>query len=183
MRTRTRIALLTHPKEYRRQRTGTGRLVSLHLASCEILPGLAFDEDPRVLAILDDPNLFPALLYPGPSSIDLADEDRGRLFAEAAGSRRLAVFLVDSTWSCAASVLRASPRIAALPRLGIRPTEPSRWVIKRQPRGECLATIEAIHELLRELEALGLEDYSDKGRLLAAFAAMQAYQLERAAMR
>jgi DTW domain-containing protein YfiP len=181
METRTRFALLTHPKEYRRQKTGTGRMASLHLASCEILPGLAFDEDARVRELVAAPGSFAALLYPGPAAIDLGDEEAGRAFATLLGARRLVVFLVDSTWSCAGSVLRSSPGIAALPRLGIRPREPSRWVIKRQPRSECLSTIEAIHELLCALDGLGLECYPDRDRLLRAFVAMQAYQLARTA--
>jgi DTW domain-containing protein YfiP len=67
-----------------------------------------------------------------------------------------------------------------LPRLAFKPRERSRWVIKRQPRDYCLSTIEAIHELLSALEAAGLDSYPDKRRLLAAFAAMQDYQVERA---
>ena len=39
---------------------------------------------------------------------------------------------------------------------------------------------ETVHELLLALESAGLEEYSDKSRLLAAFAAMQNYQIERA---
>ena len=97
------------------------------------------------------------------------------------GGRRLVVFLIDSTWSCARSVVRASPGLMRLPRLAFTPREKSRWVIKRQPADYCLSTLEATHELLLALEAAGLDEYPDKGRLLAAFAAMQAVQVERAA--
>ena len=61
------------------------------------------------------------------------------------------------------------------------PREPSRWVIKKQPGPLCLSTIETVHELLLALEEAELERYPDKERLLAAFMAMQAYPVDRAA--
>ena len=184
METLSRIVLLTHPKEYRRQKTGTGRLAILHLARCEILPGLAFDAHPRVRELLLDPANFPVLLYPGPTSTNVAglapDGPEGDGRPRGLGGRRLLVFLVDSTWACSRAVLRGSPGIAALPRLSLRPREKSRWRIKRQPREYFLSTIEAIHELLCALEEAGLDSYPDKVRLLRAFEAMQDYQIERA---
>ncbi len=180
METRTRIVLLMHQKEYRRQKTGTGRLACLNLANAEIVPGVALDEKPRVRALLDDPANRCFLLYPSADAVDLGEgEGPARIVAEL-GGRSLVVFLVDSTWACSRAVLRESPRIASLPRLRFRPKEKSRWIIKRQPRDYCLSTIEAIHELLCALETAGLDSYPDKERLLAAFAAMQAYQVERA---
>lgn len=178
---RTKIVLLTHPKEWRRQRCGTGRLVRLNLADAEIIPGIAFDGNPRVMAILGDPAFYPLLLYPGPGAADLSEEGAGRRLAEAAGGRRIAAFLVDSTWACSKAVLRESPGLLALPRLMFTPKEPSRWVIKKQPGPLCLSTIETVHELLLALEEAGLERYPDKKRLLATFMAMQAYQVDRAA--
>ncbi len=182
MATKSRIVLLTHPKEYRRQKTGTGRLACLNLASCEILPGLAFDDHPRVRALVGDPGNLCFILYPSPGAIDLGamGTTAAGLDRETLGGRKIVVFLIDSTWACSRAVLRESPSIARLPRLAFVPREKSRWRIKRQPRDYCLATIEAIHELLCALEALGLEDYPDKERLLGAFASMQEYQLARA---
>jgi DTW domain-containing protein len=175
--------LLTHVKEYKRERTGTGRLACINLANCEIIPGLAFDRVPRVRELADDPGNYPVLLYPSPGAIELGSDDTaGAGLAEELGDRRLVVFLIDATWACSRSALRASPRIASLPRLKFRPRELSRWVIKRQPRDYCLSTIEAVHELLAALEAAGLDTYPDKGRLLEAFAAMQDYQLERSGL-
>ncbi|MGD9941221.1 MAG: DTW domain-containing protein, partial [Clostridia bacterium] len=96
-------------------------------------------------------------------------------------NKQLVVFIIDATWSCSRAVLRASPGLLDLPRLMFRPREKSRWIIKKQPADWCLSTIEAIHELLLALEAAGLDCYPDKQRLLAVFAAMQTYQIERAA--
>ena len=180
METRTRIVLLTHPKELKRQRSGTGRLTSLHLSDCEIIPGVGFDEHPRVRALLDDPANYPVLLYPGSGAWNLSERE---FPAEVLSGRRLTVFLVDATWSCSRTVLRESPGLLSLPRIMFTPGNPSRFVIKRQPRSECLSTLEAVHELLSALDTAGLDAYPDRDRLLAAFRKMQEVQIESARLR
>jgi len=176
MPTRTRIVLLMHPMEWKHEKCTTGRLTCLNLANSEIIPGLAFDDNPRYRALVDDPANYPVLLYPGKTAFDLYT---GGFPAAELGSRQLVVFLVDSTWACAKAILRESPGLLELPCVKFTPTEPSRYIIKRQPAPHCVSTIEATHELLLALERSGLDEYPDKGRLLAAFFAMRDYQLER----
>jgi DTW domain-containing protein len=178
MRTRTRIVLLMHPKEYRYQKCTTGRLTSLNLAESEIIPGIRFDAHPRVRELIDDPANLAALLYPGLTAMRLRG---GRIEGLDPGSRRLVVFIVDGTWHCARTIVRQSPSLLALPRIAIDPSAPSRFTIKRQPAPWCLSTIEATHELLLALEAAGLDEYPDKKRLLASFDAMQDFQVRQIA--
>lgn len=175
-----------HPMEWKREKCTTGRLAVLNLAGAEIIPGLAFDEEPRFRALVDDPLNFPFLLYPGEGAVDLGADPSPRLSLEALaggpvgpGGRRLVAFLIDATWACAKAVARESPGLMRLPRLMFRPRERSRWTIKRQPAEWCLSTLEAVHELLLALEAAGLDSYPDKGRLLEVFERMQAYQIAR----
>ena len=165
-----------HPMEWRKEKCTTGRLTCLNLANSEIIPGLAFDRNPRYRELVDDPGNYPVLLYPGKHAWDLS---KGGFPAAELGSRRLVVFLIDSTWSCARAVLRESPGLLTLPCVQFAPTEPSRFVIKRQPAPNCVSTIEATHELLLALERSGLDSYPDKGRLLSTFFAMRDYQLAR----
>jgi DTW domain-containing protein len=174
--TRTHVVLLMHPMEWRREKCTTGRLTCLNLANSEIIPGLAFGEHPRFRELVDDPDNYPVLLYPGTGAYDLS---AGAFPAAELGNRQLVVFLIDSTWACAKSILRASPCLLELPRVKFTPSTPSRYVIKRQPRPDYLSTIEATHELLLALERSGLESYPDKRRLLSVFFAMRDYQLER----
>ncbi|MBU0929215.1 MAG: DTW domain-containing protein [Spirochaetes bacterium] len=176
LRTRTRVVLLMHPMEYKREKCATGRLTCLNLANSEMIPGLRFDENPRYRALVDDPANYPVLLYPGKDAFDLSS---GGFPSGELGGRRLVVFLVDSTWACAKSILRESPGLLSLPCVKFTPTIPSRYVIKRQPAPNCLSTIEATHELLLALERSGLDEYTDKERLLAAFFAMRDYQIDR----
>jgi DTW domain-containing protein YfiP len=173
---RTRIVLLMHPMEFRREKCTTGRLTCLNLANSEIISGIGFDADPRVRALVDDPQNYAVLVYPGEKALNVT---AGEFPAAALGGRRLVVFLLDATWSCAGKMLKASPGLLHLPRLMFTPRERSRFTIKRQPRAECLSTLEAVHELLLALDAAGLDRYPDKTRLLAAFDAMQDFQVER----
>ncbi|MFZ4618800.1 MAG: tRNA-uridine aminocarboxypropyltransferase, partial [Rectinemataceae bacterium] len=198
METDTRIVLLMHPMEWRREKCTTGRLACLNLANSEIIQGIDFDEHPRLRELVDDPGNRPMLLYPGIGSHNLSEGPfPGEAFPGGpaasggpaagpggdpvtfAGRRRLVVFLIDATWTCAKVIARHNPGLLALPRLMFTPSELSRWTIKRQPADWCLSTIEAIHELLLSLEAAGLDSYPDKDRLLSAFAAMQDYQILR----
>jgi DTW domain-containing protein YfiP len=177
MKTRTRIVLLMHPKEARKTKSNTGRLTCLNLENSEILDGVGFDDNKRLRSLVDDPANFPVLLYPGKDSTNIAD---GRFPLLVPVGRKLVVFLIDATWSCSKSVLRASPGLLRLPRVMFTPREKSRWIIKRQPADYCLSTLEAVHELLLALETAGLDSYPDKVRLLDVFAEMQSYQIERA---
>jgi len=168
-----------HPMEWRRERCTTGRLACLNLEGSEIIPGIAFDAESRYRAIADDPHNYCMLLYPGPGALDLGRDPFPR---EVLGGRRLVVFLIDATWACARVVARESPGLMTLPRLAFTPREKSRWTIKRQPAAWCLSTLEAVHELLLSLDEAGVGPYPDRERLLSAFAAMQAYQVERQAL-
>jgi DTW domain-containing protein YfiP len=164
--------------EWRREKCTTGRLACLNLANSEIVQGLHFDENERVRELIGDERNYSVLLYPGEGAMNISE---GGFPAAELGDRRLVVFLIDATWACSRSVLRASPGLLRLPRIMFVPREKSRFVIKRQPRDYCLSTIEATHELLLALEAAGLDVYPDKGRLLEVFDAMQRVQIEKAA--
>ena len=179
MATRTRIVLLMHPMEFRREKCTTGRITCLNLANSEIIPGIGFDADPRVQTLINDPQNYAVLVYPGEDALNVTN---GELPAAALGDRRLVVFLLDATWSCAGKMLKASPGLLRLPRLMFTPCERSRFTIKRQPRAECLSPLEATHELLLALDAAGLDRYPDKTRLITAFHAMQDFQVEKQRM-
>lgn len=175
MQTRTRFVLLMHPKEFKQEKAGTGRLTHLCLTNSEIQVGTDFDEHEGVQEILRNPENYPVLLYPGPTARNLT---RGELRATELGGRRLVVLALDATWACARKMLRLSPTLQALPRIMFTPTAPSRFVIKQQPQAGCLSTLEATHETLLALEQSGLDTYPDPAQLLGLFDRMQRYQIE-----
>jgi DTW domain-containing protein YfiP len=178
METRTRFVFLMHPKEFKQEKAGTGRLTQLCLPNSELHMGLDFSHDETVGDLVDDPRNYPVLLYPGPQARNLTN---GELQATDFGGRRLVVFLLDATWSGARKMLRLSPGLQRLPRIMFTPAAPSRYVIKQQPQEGCLSTLEAVHELLTVLQQSGLDDYPLPGQLLGIFQRMQEFQLQCAA--
>ena len=178
MSTRTRFVFLMHPKEFKQEKAGTGRLTHLCLPNSELHMGLAFDGHEPVQALLRDPAGFTVLLYPGPAARNLS---RGDLTPADLGGRRLTVVLLDATWSGARKMLKLSPSLQRLPRLMFTPSAPSRYLIKQQPQPGCLSTLEAVHELLDALERSGLDDYPQPDQLPAVFDRMQDFQIRCAA--
>ncbi len=183
MATRTRFVFLMHPKEFKEEKAGTGRLTHLCLPNSELHMGVGFDADEAVQALINDPANFPVLLYPGKDSLNLSATSNAQLstFNAQLGQRRLTVFLLDATWSGARKMLRLSPSLQRLPRIMFTPSAPSRYVIKQQPVEGCLSTLEAVHELLLVLGRTSLDDYADPGQLLGLFKRMQDYQIACAA--
>jgi DTW domain-containing protein len=178
MPTRTKFVFLMHPNEFKRVKAGTGRLTHLCLADSALYMGIGFDGHEAVQALIDDPNNFPVLLYPGRDARDLS---KGELHATDFDGRRLVVFLLDATWRLARRMWRESPSLQRLPRIMFSNAAPSRFVIKRQPEPGCLSTLEATHELLVALERSGLDGYAQPEQLLGLFQRMQDFQLQCAA--
>jgi len=174
MPTRTLFVFLMHPKEFKHEKAGTGRLTHLCLADSMIQMGIGFDDNETVQALINDPLNLPMLVYPSAGALNLS---KGDLHATDIGERRLVVFLLDATWALAKKMLRWSPSLQRLPRLMFTPSAPSRYVIKQQPVEGCLSTLEATHELLIALQRSGLDAYPQPDQLLGLFARMQDYQL------
>lgn len=139
------FVILTHPVE-RRMKTGTGRLTHLCISNSVLIEGVAFENDPQVSALLADPRYFPVVLYPGRNSVDV------RELAAVPAGRRLLIFVIDTKWSLAKSVLNRSPNLKALPQIRFAPTQPSfLHQVRRQPDPSCLSTLEAVHYLLETI--------------------------------
>lgn len=153
---RTPITILQHPRE-RFHPLGTVRIARLGLARARV-EWCAPWEDAG--AIRDRLPAGAALLYPAPGARDLAS------VPSAEHPRHLVA--IDGTWFLARKIYHAHPWLHALPHVALTPSRPSRYRIRRAPRADYLATLEAIVDALRivEPDTLGLDG------LLAAFAAM-----------
>jgi hypothetical protein len=155
--TRTGIIILQHPRE-RRHAVGTARIARLGLPRAEVSVAW-FGRDRRPTAHLAVPE-GTQVLYPHP--------DARELTSLAPGERPSHLLVLDGTWGHAHVLRRANPWIAALPHVRLTPSRPSGYRIRREPRRECLSTIEAI---VRALEVLEPETEGLDG-LLDAFEAM-----------
>jgi DTW domain-containing protein YfiP len=181
--TRTKFVILMHPHEFKRIKANTGRLTHLCLADSEVHIGIEFDGHEAVQALINDPQNYPVLLYPGKDALDLStagDQQLATINAQLE-SRRLVVFLLDATWRLARPMLKLSPSLQRLPKIMFSNAAPSRYVIKRQPEPGCLSTLEATHELLLALDRSGLDRYAMPEQLLAVFQRMQDIQIKHTA--
>lgn len=176
MDTRTRFVFLMHPKEFKREKAGTGRLTHLCLPNSKICMGAEFDNHEEVRELLCDPAHYPVLVYPGPSAVNLS-LPQSALTPETLAGRALLVLLIDATWASARKMLRLSPSLQRLPRVMFTPSTPSRYVIKQQPQEGCLSTLETVHELLLALERSRLDAYPMPEQLLSLFQQMQDFQI------
>jgi len=181
MPTQTRFVFLLHPKEFKEEKAGTGRLTHLCLPNSELHMGKGFDEHEAVQAVLSNPKNFCVLLYPGVQAVNLSEASQHSTLNPQLRERQLVVFLLDATWSGARKMLRLSPSLQRLPRIMFTPSTPSRYIIKQQPQEGCLSTLEAVHELLTVLERTGLDHYPQPELLLGIFQRMQDFQIKCAA--
>jgi len=140
--TRTRVLLLQHPRE-RHVPIGTARLAHLCLPGSVLRVGVDFHDDREVRAALAAAGDGAYLLFPGPQAIDLAA-------AKPAGPITLVV--LDGTWWQARKLLRRNVALAALPQIRFTPPAPSNYRIRREPADHCVATVEALAQVLGTLE-------------------------------
>ncbi|MGE8499263.1 MAG: tRNA-uridine aminocarboxypropyltransferase [Pseudomonas sp.] len=140
---RTRVLILQHPSEVDHA-LNTARLAALGLSNAELLVGEVFEELPALLA---QPGYQAHLLFPG--------EGAQLIRSPAAESTEPAMLLVvpDGTWRKARKLLHCNPALAALPRVGLEPGQPSRYRLRKAPEPGALSTLEAVVTALNVLEA------------------------------
>ncbi len=139
--TQTRVVLLQHPRE-RRVAIGTARIAHLGLANSELHVGVDFSQNQRVNAVASGGAGRVAILYPTPDALPV-EEFRGNLDT---------LIVVDGTWSTAKKLFEKNPPLAALPRIRLAPKRPGNYRIRKEPAEHCLATVEAVVEVLSALE-------------------------------
>jgi DTW domain-containing protein len=144
------FVILIHQEEARRG-IATGRMAHLCLKNSTLVRGVDFSKNETVNRILEDPNVYPVVLYPGPTAVNLSQipaAARPRLFPS---GKRLVIFVIDGTWSTARKMRRYSQNLHSLPYLSLTPRTPSQFRVRKQPKPHCLSTLEAIHELIELL--------------------------------
>ena len=146
--------MLQHPHE-RTHPFNTARLVKLCMPRSRVhvpTPGFTGTLEARVDVPEDA-----AVLFPHPHAKDLADLE------PAAHPSTLVV--LDGTWSHAKRLYRENPWLQSLRHVKLRPSAPSNYRIRREPKPEYISTIEAIVAALRIIEP----ENDRLGELLAAF--------------
>jgi DTW domain-containing protein YfiP len=152
--TQTRFVILMHPKEARKQKSGTGRLCHLVLKNSRLHVGVDFTNNSTVNALINDTGYTSVLLFPAPQAINLSQDGYRSLTGH---NGKLQIFVLDGTWALAGKILRLSENIRALPNVSFTPHHPSKFQFKKQPRAECLSTLESIQLLLELGQEQGIE--------------------------
>jgi DTW domain-containing protein len=164
--TATRVVFLQHPRESR-VAIGTARIAHLGLAGSEIHEGVEFAGNARVDELVARHGT--ALLFPG----------EGAIAPDALGRPPETLLVIDGTWPQARKMVALNPALRALPRIGFMPRRPGNYRIRREPAEHCVATVEAVVEVLAALEG----DDSRFAPLLRAFESMVDRQIAAAGAR
>lgn len=173
--THTRFIILMHPKEYKKQKNGTGQMTHLQLENSEIIVGVDFTENKRVNEILTQQKAFSFLLYPGKDNFNLSQRKSSEMKSFLGKTPYL--FILDGTWPCARKMLKLSKNLQQLKRVSFDNTIKSKFIIKQQPESLCLSTIESVYTVLNLLKEGALEQCSTD-RFLIPFEKMIEHQLE-----
>jgi|RhiMetdeSRZDD1v2_1073273.scaffolds.fasta_scaffold576339_2 DTW domain-containing protein YfiP len=142
-----RFVILTHPKEAKHS-FGTGRMAYLCIRNSLRIEGADFSEDEATNRMIQDPDLFSVVLYPGPGATNLSMVPASQRAAFVPTGRELNVFVLDGTWKTAGKMIRLSRNLQVLPLVCFVPPTPSAFRIRRQPHPDFYSTIEAIHHVI-----------------------------------
>ena len=173
--TKTRFIILMHPKEYKRQKNGTGHMTKLQLLNSEIIVGIDFTNNERVNEILTKQKCNSFLLYPGKENFNLSIRKDSEIISFMSDSPHL--FILDGTWPCARKMLKLSKNLQKLKRVSFDNKIESKFIIKQQPDSLCLSTIESVYTVLNLLKESGFENCETEDFLIP-FEKMIEYQLE-----
>ncbi len=113
--TKTRFVILMHPKEYKKEKNGTGRMTKLQLENSEIIVGVDFTNNNRVNAILAKEKSSSFLLYPGKDNFNLSTRKSSETNLFMGNNPH--IFILDGTWPCARKMLKLSKNLQKLKRV------------------------------------------------------------------
>jgi len=164
-----------HPKEYKKEKSGTGHITNLQLENSEIIVGVDFTNNKRVNDILAKENSTSFLLYPGKDNFNLSLREHSE--TNAFMGHHPHIFILDGTWPCARKMLKLSTNLQKLKRVSFDNTIKSKFIIKQQPESLCLSTIESVYTVINLLKAANLEQCETKDFLIP-FEKMIAHQLD-----
>ena len=144
---RISLLILQHPQEQDRA-LGTARLTARHFKDAVVKIGLSWPSLSKALGRpVHDPSRWAVLYLGSAKASDLETDQRGILW-DIQG-----IVLLDGTWSQAKALWWRNAWMLKCQRIILDPKRPSRYgQLRREPRRDGLATIEAAAMLLSGLE-------------------------------
>lgn len=172
--TKSRFVILMHPMEYKKEKVGTGRFSHLILKNSWVIVDTSFDENREFQELLKDEDYESLVLYPGDRARNLSELGPGEL-----SGKPKQIFVIDGTWACAKKMMRLSTTLHHVPRISFSTDRVSEFSVKHQPLPGCLSTVESLHQVILELNRLGVEKTSGKEEnLMAVFRKTVRQQIE-----
>lgn len=165
------IGILQHPTEVK-QTKGTAIIANLALNRSQIWVGELISELPGLVDWLNDDNPI-YLLYP---KIDNQSENYQSWSIDdvkVKTPQHIKILILDGTWRKTFKMMQLNPELRALPRIELKPEFESQYKVRKQKDSGSLSTVEAVYELLSQLE----NDAEKFQPLLDAFNKMQQQQL------
>ncbi len=151
--TESRFLILMHPMEFKKEKVGTGRFSHLILKNSKVVVEVGFDQNPKFLELLNDPDYETFVLYPGDQTINLSDPT----LASQWSTKKKQFVVIDGTWPCAKKMMKLTKTLHHIPRVSFATDRVSEFKVKHQPMPGCLSTVESIHQVLVDLNRVGLE--------------------------
>ncbi|EPZ51991.1 DTW domain protein [Bacteriovorax sp. BAL6_X] len=174
---RSKIVILIHPMEAKKEKLGTGRITHTGLANSELIMGIDFTSDKKVNDLLNDESYYPMVLYPGEDALNISAPSSEEV--ELLKNKIPLIFVIDGTWPCAKKMMKLSTNINQLPRISFSSDKESAFLIKHQPHKQALSTVESVHVLVKELGKYGVEDLDgNEDSMIDAFKAMVQKQID-----
>jgi DTW domain-containing protein YfiP len=169
VKTKTKFVILMHPKEFKKVKNGTGHLTHLALQNSELFVGVDFSNHQKINEIIESHDSY--VLYPSKEALNISHTNPHT-------KKDMAIFIIDSTWSCSLKMLRESKNLQALEHMSFDSTKLSQFKIKQQPAEFCLSTIESTLSVLELLNMYEIEKIieSDLKKFLNPFEKMIEYQ-------
>ena len=118
--------------------TNTGWLVADVVPDTFAFGWARTETDPALLALLDDPQWQPFVVFPG----EYAAPARVVHEVHVEPGRRPLFVLLDATWNEARKMFRKSPYLERFPVLSLRPEQVSQYRLRRSQRGDHFCTSE-----------------------------------------
>ena len=170
--TETKFVILMHPKEFKKVKNNTGHFTHQSLKNSELFIGIDFSEHKRINEIIASYESY--ILFPSQNAVNLTHTNPKN------SKKPLAIFLIDSTWSCAKPIFYKSKNLQNLQHMSFTTTKESQYEIKEQPDAAYLSTIESTLVVLEELNKHGIEQIQKESlqRFLDPFLQMIQYQKE-----
>ena len=144
-----------HPKEFKKVKNNTGFFTHQSLKNSELFIGIDFSDHNRIDEIIRTHDSY--ILYPSKGALDLSLSDPSK-----DSDKDMAIFIIDSTWSCAKQIFEKSQNLKSLKHLSFTTSKTSQYQIKNQPESNYLSTIESVHVVVELLNGWSIESIEQK---------------------